>query len=174
MPKRGSDTTERIAVLESAVNSITKDVGEISGLLKEEARLSAKRNQELAQSISTVAGQQGRHDFRTMASWAGVVMAFVGVLIMPIISFMIVLGGREVDRIDEAMTASVARVEEKVNANSNTGNVIQMREQIKLNAVVANIYRDETYRLLKVLGDQSGLDVPAPTFYPDAQEAPSP
>ena len=49
-----------------------------------------------------------------------------------------------------------------------------MREQIKLNAVVANLYRDETYRLGAILGEHVGMVIPPPTFFPDAQEAPSP
>jgi hypothetical protein len=170
MPPKRSDTTERLAVLESAVSSITKDVGEISGLLKEEARLSADRSHDLAQSISALANQQGRHDFPTMARWAGVVVA----VLSPVIAFMIVLGAREVDRIDMQATREIARIEEKIDANSNTGNVIQMREQIKLNAVVANLYRDETYRLGAILGAHVGTEIPPPTFFPDAQEVPRP
>ena len=165
-----ADTPERLAVLESAVTSITKDVGEISGLLKEEARLSADRSHDLSQSISALANQQGRHDFPTMARWAGVVVA----ILSPVIAFMIILGAREVDRIDMQMAREVSRIEEKINANSNTGNVIQMREQIKLNAVVANLYRDETSRIGAILGAHAGIVIPPPTFFPDAQEVPQP
>ena len=168
------DHEKRLSVVESALTTITKDVGEIGGLLKEEARQSAQRNHELSQAVSNLANKQGRHDFRTMASWAGVVVAFGSSLVGPVMGFLIVLGGREVDRIDQTRHVEIKRLEEKINANSNTGNVIQMREQIKLNAVVANIYRDETNRLITILGAQAGVEVPPPTFYPDAQEAPSP
>lgn len=165
MVDRGGEqsVSERLAVVESATLAITQSVRTLGDLLKDEAKESAKRNRELAESLHDIAAKQGRHDFRTMASWGGVVIAFVGTLVMPIIAFLIVIGGREVDRLDAT-----------IDSNSNTGNVIQMREQIKLNAVVANIYRDENARILKMLGDHEGVDIPPPTFYPDAQEAPSP
>lgn len=146
MEERQRTDSERIVRLESAVDTIGREVHTMSRSIT-----------QLVEAISTVRNQQGRHDWRTMAAWTGVVLT----VIVPMIMFTFTLGAREISSLETyavshaaieghpGMVARVSRSESEHNANS----------------VLINMARDESARWDKLIGAKVGIDVPPPVYF---------